>query len=225
MITVRRVIMATVPERPLRQTSPLRFASQGGIWYNEGTVSPDSLSQEEVCMIEMTIDSIRVSMGNGQRVVILKDHPEERYLFIWITPEQAQSIAQEMQGQAHQRPLTHDLLKNIIKELGGTVTSVTVTELRDQIYYARISIDLQGQHFEIDSRPSDAIALAVRVKCPIYAEEHVLDEAAVYPEWLERPTAGSSRRESADRPREQYNLDAFRDFIQSLDSLDDFGKE
>lgn len=175
-------------------------------------------------MVEMTIDSVRVSMGNGQRVVILKDMRDDRYLFIWITPDQALAIAQEMQGTVPQRPLTHDLLKHIITELGGRVVSVAVTELRQQIYYARVTIEAGGRHLEIDARPSDAIALAVRVKCPIYAAENVLDEAAVFPEGLDRP----SRRESLGKPsasEAKYNLDVYRDFIESLDILDDFGKE
>ncbi len=172
-------------------------------------------------MVEMTIDSVRVSMGNGQRVVILKDLREERHLFIWITADLAMTIAQEMQGTKSQRPLTHDLLKNIIAQLGGKVIQIAITDLRKAIYYATITIEVGGQRIEIDARPSDAIALAVRVKCPIYAAERVLEEAGVLPEGLEGPARSDKRSSSATS---QDNLEVYRSFIESLDVLDDFGK-
>ncbi len=175
-------------------------------------------------MVEMTIDSVRVSTGNGQRCVILRDLHQDRYLFIWIMPDLAMAIAHEMQGHVSPRPLTHDLMKTIISELGGQVIKVAVTELRNETYYARITIEIAGRQTEIDARPSDAIALAVRVKCPIFAADEVLDAAAVFPEGLEKPSRkGKSSKGTPNGP--EYNLDAYRDFIQSLDILDDFGKE
>ena len=171
-------------------------------------------------MVEMMVDSVRISMGNQQRVVILKELHDERYLFIWIAQDQAIAIAQELQGAKVQRPLTHDLLKSVITALGGRVTQVAITALRDAVYHATISIEINGHTVEIDSRTSDAIALAVRVKCPIYAAEAVLEEGAVIPEDAERP----SKRERSIGGASNDDLAAFRDFINTLDSLDEFGK-
>lgn len=171
-------------------------------------------------MVEMTVDSVRISMGNQQRVVILKDLHDERYLFIWIAQAEAMAIAQELQGARLQRPLTHDLLKAVIAALGGTVVEVAITELRDSIYHARITIEVDGRRIDVDSRTSDAIALAVRVKCPIYAAEAVLAEAAVIPDEADMPT--QSGKKSATLSAD--DLSAYRDFINSLDILDEFGK-
>lgn len=171
-------------------------------------------------MIEMTVDSVRVSVGNQQRVVILKDAKQERYLFIWIGQPESMAIAQELQGLTPPRPLTHDLLKTIINELGGRVVSITITELRQAVYHARITLDVNGRHVDIDSRSSDAIALAVRVKCPIYAVDTVLEEAAVIPEDAEKP----ARRPRSSGPSAD-DLAVYREFINSLDVLDEFGKE
>jgi bifunctional DNase/RNase len=171
-------------------------------------------------MIEMTVDSVRVSMGNQQRVVILKDMQEERYLFIWIGQPESLAIAQELQGLKPPRPLTHDLLATVIERLGGRVASVTITELRQSVYHARITVEADGGSIEIDSRSSDAIALAVRVKCPIYATESVIAEAAVIPEEGDKAAGRTTgRAPSAD------DLAVYRDFINSLDILDEFGKD
>ena len=170
-------------------------------------------------MVEMMVDSVRISMGNQQRVVILKDIHDERYLFIWIAQAEAMAIAQELQGAKLHRPLTHDLLKSVISAMGGTVTQVAITALRDAVYHATITIDIGGRTIEVDSRTSDAIALAVRVKCPIYAAESVLAEAAVIPEDAERP-AGRAKFAGPSSD----DLSAYRDFINTLDILDEFGK-
>lgn len=173
-------------------------------------------------MVEMTVDSVRVSVSNGQRVVILKDLREERFLFIWISPDVAEAIALEMRGTKPQRPLTHDLLKNSITQLGGQIVNIVISDLRQAVYYARVIIEVNGRQVEIDARPSDAIALAVRAKCAILVEEAVLEEAAVMPEDLDprsRKGSPSKSKSAAD------NLEIYRDFINNLDSLDDFGKE
>lgn len=174
-------------------------------------------------MVEMAVDSVRVSMSNQQRVVILKDLHEERYLFIWISADVALAIAQELQGTVPQRPLTHDLLKAIITQMGGRVVSVTVTEIRQQVYHSQITIEVGGKRIEVDSRTSDAIALAVRAKCPIFAAESVLEEAGVIPEEME--PGRKDKRGKAATSSETPNLDAYRDFINSLDILDEFGKD
>ncbi|HEY6285545.1 MAG TPA: bifunctional nuclease family protein, partial [Ktedonobacteraceae bacterium] len=126
------------------------------------------------------------------------------------------------QGTSSQRPLTHDLLNNVIHDLGANIESVVISDLIEDIFYARIVMDVDGRHVEVDSRPSDAIALAVRAKVPIYVEDSVLERAGMALESNEDSITSKS-----DSPIEQddENLDAYRDFINSLDVLDEFGKD
>jgi bifunctional DNase/RNase len=123
---------------------------------------------------ELTIESIRLSLMNYQRVVILREKDADRYLPIWIGPAEADAIAVRLQDVAVARPLTHDLLRNMIETLGGRVAYIVVNDLSNDTFFARIVLDLNGETVEVDSRPSDAIALAVRVAVPIYADEGVL---------------------------------------------------
>ncbi|TMB67969.1 MAG: bifunctional nuclease family protein, partial [Chloroflexi bacterium] len=122
-------------------------------------------------MVELTIESIRVSLMNYQRVVILKEKESDRYLPIWIGPAEADAIAVRLQEVAVARPLTHDLIRSIIDSLGASVDYVIVNDLSNDTFFARIMLQIDGRVMEIDSRPSDAIALAVRVQVPIYADE------------------------------------------------------
>jgi bifunctional DNase/RNase len=168
-------------------------------------------------MIEMSIESIRVSLVNYQRVVILKEKGVERYLPIWIGPAEADAIAVRLQEVAVARPLTHDLLRSVIDALGARINSVIVNDLANDTFYARVLLDVDGRSVEIDSRPSDAIALAVRAEVPIYAEESVLDKAGVV---LDGEKAMD--KDTVD-PEELERMSAFREFIESLD-LDDFEK-
>ncbi|TET15311.1 MAG: bifunctional nuclease family protein [Dehalococcoidia bacterium] len=170
-------------------------------------------------MIEMTIESIRVSMLNYQRVVILKEKEAERYLPIWIGPAEADAIAVKLQEHQVPRPLTHDLLGNIIGALGAAVSSIIVCDLRNDTFFAKIVLAVDGNHIEIDSRPSDAIALAVRVKVPIFAEEIVLDKAGI----IIDPETGKPAPAREIPPEELERMSAFRDFIEGLD-LSDFEK-
>ncbi len=169
-------------------------------------------------MIEVVIDSIRVSLMSQHRIVILKDINGDRYLPIWIGPCEADAITIELQEVPPQRPLTHDLLKSMIRELGGRVTQILISELRNDVYYARVVIDVGAKQLEIDARPSDAIALAVRVKAPIFVSEMVMERAAIQPE-------EDVEREAAARSSEggENKLSAFTDFLDSLnlDDLDD----
>jgi bifunctional DNase/RNase len=168
-------------------------------------------------MVEVTIDSIRVSLMSQHRVVILKDVDSDRYLPIWIGPFEADAITIILQEQEVPRPLTHDLLKNVIHQLGGTVEQIVISELKNEVFYARIIVEANGRTLEIDSRPSDAIALAVRVRVPIYIEEAVMDKAAVQPEAeveAEEGAGGARQAESDEK------LDAFKEFLDTLD-LDD----
>ena len=175
-------------------------------------------------MVELTIVSIRVSLMNYQRVVILKEKGADRYLPIWIGPAEADAIAVRLQDVSVARPLTHDLLRAVIENLGATVRSIVVNDLANDTFFARIMLDVNGQAVEIDSRPSDAIALAVRTQVPIYADEQVMDKAGVLLDDDEE-LSGTKDAQGEVSPRVQeeelQRMSAFRDFIESLD-LDDF---
>ncbi len=175
-------------------------------------------------MVEMAVDSIRFTRSQ-QRVVVLKDTRSDRYLLIWIGQAESAAIVHELQGASYPRPLTHDLLKAVITDMGGKVAHILISELKQSTYYARIVIEVGGKTLEVDARPSDAIALAVRVHCPIYANEAVLKAAAVIPEELEGTRKGSAPRGTGDAEPANLDLDAYRDFINNLDILDDFGKD
>lgn len=163
-------------------------------------------------MIEVSIDSIRVSLVSPHRIVVLKDG-EDRFLPIWIGPFEADAITIALNGNQVARPLTHDLLKTMIREAGGVPSHVFVNDLRDDTFYARIVMELNERHVEVDSRPSDAIALAVRFQIPIYVSPTVMEKAAIRP---------STNVEDVT-PEEAEKLGAFRDLIEDLD-LDDLGK-
>jgi len=169
-------------------------------------------------MIEVIIDSIRVSLMSQHRIVVLKDTTNDRYLPIWIGPCEADAITIELQEMPPQRPLTHDLLKSAIRELGGKVVHILINDLRNDVYYARIVVDVSGKQIEIDSRPSDAIALAVRAKVPIFVADVVMDKAAIEPD--EDVEAEPPQSEGEDVGR----LSAFQDFVNTLD-LDDLDDE
>lgn len=179
-------------------------------------------------MIEMAIDSIRVSLMNYQRVVILKEKVAERYLPIWIGPAEADAIAVKLQGVTVPRPLTHDLLISVIESLGASVNSIVVSDLKNDTFFAKIMLNVDGKVVEIDSRPSDALALAVRSEVPIFADESVMDKAGIY---LDQET-GKPAAEGGDiinpegkkiSDEEMKKLSAFKDFINTLD-LEDFNK-
>ncbi|MFQ5996871.1 MAG: bifunctional nuclease family protein [Dehalococcoidales bacterium] len=179
-------------------------------------------------MIEMTIDSIRVSLMNYQRVVILKEKLARRYLPIWIGPAEADAIAVKLQGVTVPRPLTHDLLSSVIDSLGATIDSIIVSDLKSDTFYAKIILSIDGEQMEVDSRPSDALALAVRVDAPIYADEAVLDKAGILlDEETGKPvfeeTEGFEGRDKKVSEEEMRKMSAFYDFINTLD-LDDFDK-
>jgi len=181
-------------------------------------------------MIEMIIESIRMSLMNYQRVVILKEKTAERYLPIWIGPAEADAIARKLQDVTELRPLTHDLLRSVIDALGATINSIIVSDLKNDTFYAKIILNVDGKQMEVDSRPSDALALAVRAVVPIYAEEAVLDKAGIL---LDKETgkailaggetgeAGGTGRKISDE--ELRRMSAFTDFIDTL-NLDDFDK-
>ncbi|HET7685666.1 MAG TPA: bifunctional nuclease family protein [Candidatus Limnocylindria bacterium] len=162
-----------------------------------------------VRLIEMVVESVRVHMLSSQHVVILKESERDRYLPIWIGPAEANAIAMRLQGLSAERPLTHDLLVNLVATLRSSVSRVVVTHVNEGTFHARLYLEhADGEESEVDSRTSDAIAVAVRTGSPIYVDERVLDEAGVEPDALDEGEAGSDSEE---------RLAVFRDFVNSLD--------
>lgn len=161
---------------------------------------------EEAEMIEVKIAGIQVSLMSQHRVVLLKELNADRYLPIWIGPYEAEAINIELQQFEVSRPLTHDLLKNVIETMGGVVQYILVSELRDDTFYARIFIEMDGQELDIDARPSDAMALAVRLRVPIYVAEEVMEEAGIVPE-KDLTKEGAEERSAFDDFLSSLNLD------------------
>ena len=151
-------------------------------------------------LTEMVVESVRVHMLSSQHVVILKDTDRDRYLPIWIGPWEANAIAMRLQGLTPERPLTHDLFSTTLDELGVVVKQIIVSDLSEETFRARLLLELDGRALDVDARPSDAIALAIRAGVPIYATDSVLDRAAVVPE-----------------AEEDEKLNVFREFVNSLD--------
>lgn len=163
-------------------------------------------------MVEVKVDAVRVNLMGSHRVVILKDLESERFLPIWIGQPEADAITVHLTDTKVARPLTHDLIVNMIRDLGATVRYVVVNELRDDTFYARVIIRTrEGKDLSIDSRPSDAIAIAVRVGCSIYVDDDIMAQHGQEPE-----------EEGASVPDE--DLGAFKDFLGTLD-LDDLDKK
>jgi bifunctional DNase/RNase len=172
-------------------------------------------------LVEMVVESVRVHMLSSRHVVILKETDHDRYLPIWNGPWEASAIAMKLQGLTPDRPLTHDLFASALEGLGVRVDRVVISALAEETYHARLHLERDGQVFEIDSRPSDALALAVRTGGRIFASELVLEQAALGAgegdeESSEIDPEGSSLESTGERvvdPR----LDVFRDFVNSLD--------
>jgi bifunctional DNase/RNase len=157
----------------------------------------------------MSIYGINLDLFSSSPIVILKVEDENRYLPIWIGQPEARSILMKLQNQEFSRPLTHDLAVNLVAELGGSMEKVTVTELRDSTFFAVISVEIDGRTVEIDSRPSDAIALAVRAGAEIFAADEVIEEAAVVFE------------EAMEETPEEEVVDKFKDWMKNV-SPEDF---
>ena len=144
--------------------------------------------------VEMQVDSIRVHMPSGQHVVILKEKETDRYLPIWIGIYEANAIALKITGITPERPITHDLLANILQSAEMRLKKIQVTSLTNEVFFARLFLGVNGKEIEIDSRPSDAIALAVRMTCPILVSQDVLDKAGVFPEKEEEEERGTESK-------------------------------
>ena len=188
--------------------------------------------------LEMLVESVRVHMRTGRHVLLLKEVTGGRILPVWIGPWEAQAIAMRLQGIGSERPLTHDLFASTITALGARIARVVISSLADETFHARLELVSGDVSQEVDARPSDAIALAVRLDCPIYASAQVLDQAAALPdpdddEDAEPGDEAAAAREEAREERrarlsagsleatgeslDPTKLDIFREFVNSLD--------
>jgi bifunctional DNase/RNase len=170
-------------------------------------------------LVEMIVESVRVHMLSSRHVVILKEAARDRYLPIWIGPWEASAIAMKLQGLTPERPLTHDLFATTLEELGATIDRVVISELADETFHALIVLERDGRTVEVDARPSDALALAVRSGTRIFAAEAVLDQAALGGEGLAGEGEGEegSTLEVTGESIVDPRLDVFREFVNSLD--------
>ena len=155
-------------------------------------------------MMEMVVHGVNMDLMANQPVIILKDAGSRRFLPIWIGQFEATSILMEIQGVKPSRPLTHDLLTSIIGKLKATVQRIVINDLKDGTFFAKIHLTRNGTKLIIDSRPSDAIALAVRVKVPIFADEKVVDKASI-----------------VSQEGEEEEVERFREFLKNVEP-DDF---
>lgn len=174
-------------------------------------------------MVEAVIEAVRINVVNDQHVVILKEMTGPRVVPIWIGPDVAHAIAIVLRGDEVSRPLTHDLLRSAILEMGGTIHRAIINDLKDSIFFAVIEVDQDGRRLQIDARSSDAIALAVRAQCPIFVEDHVLEQAG-----FTLPGEGNEESETVaeqqTEPIDNERLSVFREFINNLD-IDDPKRE
>lgn len=183
-------------------------------------------------MIEVAIDSVRVSLMSPQRVVVLRQLNAERFIPIWVGPYEAEAITVALQEIEMVRPLTHDLLKNVFGMFNARIKRVEIVALREEIFFGNIVAEVNGQEINIDSRPSDAIALAVRTHAPIYVHKSVMDEAGIVPEadmQTDRNAPGVSAPGDKIPPVEENadRLSVFEDFLKKLDrgKPDDKGQD
>ena len=161
-------------------------------------------------MIELIISGLGIDSSNNSPVVLLKEKNGERVLPIWIGPSEASAIAMEISGVKFKRPLTHDLFKQCLLDLGVDMESVFISELKDNTYYARIYLNHQGKKIELDARPSDSIALALRMKAPIHTTDELLESASkIMPKTVTQS--------------EEYDPEKLRETLRKMNP-EDFGK-
>ena len=175
-------------------------------------------------MLELEIESIRVRQETQQRAVVLKVKDSDLYLPIFIGQFEVEAIRFKLMGVEVQRPMTHDLLGSVIGDLGGSIHSIVVSELKNDTFFAKIVIDSNGTLIEIDARPSDALALAVRSEAPIYAEDDVVEKAGVSLDFEKQDSSEEDDEGKEVNEEELEGLSAFTDFIDSLD-LEDIGNQ
>lgn len=181
-------------------------------------------------MVEVVIDSIRVGLMSQQRVVILREVETERYLAIWIDPYMAEQITFALQEVEVARPMSHDLMKSLLQSLNARVLRVEVIELKGEVFFGNIVVEVNGHNVNVDSRPSDALALAVRTNVPIMVSSEVMDEAGIIPEddiSEQQEMAGGDEGTSgaltagpeADKidDDDEERLSIFEDFLDNID--------
>ena len=170
-------------------------------------------------MIEVQIDSVRVHLMTPQRLVVLKQLDSERYLPIWVGPYEAEAITVALQEVETARPLTHDLLKNVFDAFNAHITRIEVVRLQNEIFYGSIVAEVDGREVNVDSRPSDAIALSVRAHVPILVHFSVMDEAGIVPEQdVSEESETTEISEPAPLSEEgTERLSVFEDFLEKLE--------
>ncbi len=182
------------------------------------------MSQE---MVEVVIDSIRVSLMSQQRIVILREVDADRYLAIWIGPYEAEAITIALQEVEVARPLTHDLLRNVFRAFDAKLVRVEVLSLREDVFYGNIVAESNGYTMDIDSRPSDALALAVRANVPILVSREVMDNAGIIPEEDLEATEEETQALAEPDPETEGSserLSVFEDFLEKLDTPEGDGE-
>jgi len=170
-------------------------------------------------MVEVVIDSIRVSLMSQQRIVILRERNADRYLPIWIGVYEAESITIALQEVEVARPLTHDLLKNVFNQLNARVLRVEVIDLRDDTFYGNIVVEANEHTLNIDARPSDALAIAVRAHVQILVARSVMEAAGILPEEdLQEEELGQGQPGAEPEVEESdERLSVFQDFLEGLE--------
>ncbi len=164
-------------------------------------------------MIKCLIDSVRVSLTNQQRLVVLKDVDKDMFLPIWIGMYEAEAITIALQAIEIARPQTHDLMTTLISALHGNLIRVEITQLKDDVFYASLVIEQNGKNIVVDCRPSDAIALAARTGVDILVDEEVMEQAAIRPGEDDDEEGGDL---DGDQVGEKEDLDIFKDFLDKL---------
>lgn len=176
-------------------------------------------------MVEVVIDSIRVGLMSQNRVIILRETDTDRYLAIWIDAYMAEQITFALQEIEVARPMSHDLLKNMLTSLNARLIRVEVTELKNEVFFGNLVVLTDSGHeINIDSRPSDALALAVRSNVPILVAQQVMDEAGITPEKDINETSASTAQtepEESAQPMNEDRLSIFEDFLDNIDVDDD----
>jgi bifunctional DNase/RNase len=172
-------------------------------------------------MTEVIIDSVRVSLTNQQRIVVLRDINAERYLPIWIGPYEAESITIALQEIEISRPQTHDLIRNILNQMNARLLRVEILTLKDDVFYGNLVVEVNNEVTEIDSRPSDALALAVRTHAKILVSEEVMKTAGIVPEAdiQEKDTQAGAGSQPLDEKLDdlgEERLSVFEDFLGTL---------
>jgi bifunctional DNase/RNase len=183
-------------------------------------------------LIEVKVDSLRVSLTNQQRIIVLKQVDADRYLPIWIGPYESEAITIALQEVEISRPQTHDLVKNAINLLKGKILYTVIRDLVDDIFYGIIQIELGKKEVELDSRPSDAIAIAIRAHVPIYVAKKVMEAASIVPEEIdpdeEIPDGEEPESLEGDRlPASEDRLSIFAEYLnkKASEGSDDDGEK